>query len=100
MADLPPLPPEFMAKLKQMALHALGECAKDMAMKLQGITDPKQAYALMCNLMPPMPGVSPQIIVVEKYTIITILGKSGAISDSMYTGMLKAVDPIAGMGLA
>lgn len=94
------IPPELVKKLKQMVLHALGECAKGMATKLQGITDPKQAYTLMCNLMPPMPGVPPQIIIVERYTIITILGKSGAISDSMYSGMLKAVDPIADMGLA
>lgn len=98
---MPNVPPELVKQMKQLALSALGESAKLFAQKLNsaGVKEPEAAYKLLCSLTPNLPGVPPHVMLSEKYILIHILGKSGAVSDEMYTGMLKAVDPIKEMGL-
>lgn len=93
------LPPELVKKLKELAVASMGETAKLLAQRIVGMNDPARVFQLIKELMPNLPGVPPQVLLIEKYILINILGRSKIISDELYTGLLKEVNPIVEMQL-
>ncbi len=87
------LPPELIATIKKLAVAAMGETAKVVATKIHGIEDPAVAYKIIQGLMPNIPGAALPILLVEKYTVINILGRAKVISNDLYEkGLIEAGD--------
>ena len=93
------LPPELIATIKKFAMAAMGETAKHIATKIHGIEDPTIAYKIIQELMPRLPGAALPVLLVEKYVVINILGRAKVISNDLYTGLLKEINPMQELGL-
>lgn len=93
------IPPEAIATLKKMAAHATAESTKFFAKRITGMTDPKEIIKVLYDCTPLIPGCPMPVLIVERYMMLNILGRSGALPDELYCALLKEINPMVDLGL-